>query len=471
MAARALAFITLLLAQDRPTIHYLTEGRSRSPITWVAIAWRHAPHLWEVGEVLVRGLSIEARRMPFMAQAESLGIQLHTWSGPEGAAIAIIAPRPYLLAATDWLYSLLTRVSHAPDYTWRAALREYQRRWEGFSLQQELFWRVTGLQKPPGRGILDSLPTYTARYLRSGALLVVVGNSASFRERVALGRLRPPLLPVGSPEIPEWTEPLPMDTTEENLWAYPAYATLRIELPETWAERIAFLEAFRSRWLREAPPLRWEGRFWGARTFLLQARLDGQGYRFLRNLRQLIPRDSTELQTWQAAYGLARQQILNHPEAYPDIWLGALLRGDTVSLPDTLPAEIWHRGWPFLAKGIWLENEWIAMDTLLTPPSADTVYSKPVLAPDYLWMGTGDPPLTEWASALRLFWGEGRSHPCELIGYYKRRKAYNARLKALHALRRQLIQQYGIPPEAIRITLRPVPPDLPVKALRLKCGA
>lgn len=476
MAARTLAFITLLLAQDRPTIHYLTEGRSRSPTTWVGVAWRHAPHLREAGEVLTLCLALEARQMPFAAQAESLGIRVHTWSGPEGAAITVTVPRTHLLAAADWLYSLLTRVPHAPNHTWHAALRQYQRRWEGFSLEWELFWRIAGPSAPPGRLVWDSAAAYIERYLRSGALLMLVGSPASFREKVALGRMRPPLIAAPAPPHSPLTDTLPADTTEENLWAYPAYAALRIELPEPWGERIAFLQAFLSRWLREAPPLRWQGRFWGGRTYLLQARLDGQSHRFLRNLTQLTPRDSTELQTWQAAYALTRQQILAHPEAHPDIWIGALLRGDTLLLPDTLPVEIWQRGWHFTARGIWLESEWLAVDTLLQHPlPPDTVPATatpaPVPAPDYLWMGTGEPPLAEWASALQLFWGGEPTPPCELIGYYRRRKEYNARLKALHALRRRLIQQYSIPPEALRVTLRPVPPDLPVKALRLKCGA
>lgn len=91
------------------------------------------------------------------------------------------------------------------------------------------------------------------------------------------------------------------------------------------------------------------------------------------------------------------------------------------------------------------------------------------MRPDFLWIGQGSPPLAEWAAALRLYNPPDPEYPCELIGYYHRKADYKKQLEALHALRRTLIQQYGIPPSKLRVHLLKATPDLPKKALRLRC--
>lgn len=474
MAARALCLLTLLCAQEKPTIHYWTDKLNQSTVAWVAVAWRHAPHLWEVGEVLTEALIMEARQAPFAAPAESLGIQLYRWAGPEGAALALTVPRAYLLSALDWLYALLTRLPIEPDFVWQRAWRHYRRRWEGFSLERELFWRLYGTAPAPAAFPWDTVAQYLDRYLRINGLHLIIAGPVSMRERALISRMRPPLMPASVTEVPPLTfSPVP-DTTEENLWAYPAYVALRVDLPQMPAERLAFIQAFLHRWHSEAPPLRWQGRFWDERTYLLQARLDGRSYAFLRHLTHLIPRDTAELRAWKAAYTLARQRLLAHPETSLDFWMGAFLRGDTVSLPDTLPEGVWWRGWSFTARGIWLLNEWLSLDTLLQAPAA-TDTARPVefqrLPLDFIWLGKGEPPLSEWAAHLIAFGKAENAQPCELIGYYKRPKDRSTRTKELHAIRRQLIQVYGIPSTMLRVVLRPVPPDLPLKALRLKCTA
>jgi len=472
MAARALCFLSILWAQEKPTIHYWTDKLNRTSVVWVAVAWRHAPHLWEVGDVLTEALMMEAYRAPFAISAESLGIQLYRWTGPEGAAIALTAPRAHLIAAVDWLYALLTRLPMEANFVWKSAWHQYQRRWTGFSLERELFWRLCGSAPAPATFPWDSVAQYLDRYLRINGLQLIVAGSISMRERMLIGRMRPPLMPASTTEAPPLILSPVSDTTEENLWAYPAYVALQIDLPEKPAERIAFIQAFLHRWQSEAPPLRWQGRFWGNRTYLLQARLDGRSYTFLRHLTYLAPRDTAEGHAWKAAYTLARQRLLAHPETALDFWIGAFLRGDTVVLPDTLPDSTWQRGWSFTARGIWLQNEWLSMDTLSPQsPAPDTVWSaEPRRVPlDLIWLGKGKLPLREWAAYLMAFRQGDTPQPCELIGYYKRVKDRTKRTKELHAIRRQLIQSYGIPPSALRVVLRPVPPDIPLKALRLKC--
>ncbi|MCX8112603.1 MAG: hypothetical protein N3E49_05330 [Bacteroidia bacterium] len=477
MAGCSGVLIGLIWVQVKPTIHYLPQVSSR-PLVWAALAWRHPFSLWEVGEVLTLYLNQEAQHSPLAARAESLGIQLYPWSGPDGAALSLTAPRSHLVAAVDWLYNLLSRLPREPNADWQAALRRYRKRWEGFSLERDLFWRLCGSGSAPGQITWEQAAAYIQRCFVSGNLHLIVGGNPSFREKVQLSRLHPPVQSISSTDTLTSSPSLASsDTTEENLWAYPAYVSLRIELPARWEDKLAFLQAFLTRWQKEAPPLQWRGRFWGKETYVLQARVDGRSFRFLRELKVLAPRDSAEQSSWEAAYQLARQRILAHPQAHLDLWMTATLQGDSVTFSDAVLS--WR--WSFKAQGIWLQNEWLAVDTPLAEidtPSAEAALSESIsltnsssVAVDYLWLGKGMLPLAEWASALQLSWTNRPSRPCELIGYYRHRQARNKRLRDLHALRRLLIRRYGIPPEAIRITLRPVPPDLPPKSLRLKCCA
>ncbi|MCS7152707.1 MAG: hypothetical protein N2253_05355 [Bacteroidia bacterium] len=470
MGARSLIVAGLLWAQVKPKIHYLPQIQNKT-ITWIAVAWTHAPHQWEIGEILTSYLVQEAKRPPFREQAESLGLLLDRWCNAEGAGLTVVAPRAHLIAAVEWLYSLFTRLPHAPDLSWQSAFHTYRKQWEGFSLERELFWRLYGSPTAPGTLSWEQVTFYLQTHLTIENLHLIVSGNPSFREKNYLDRLHPPLVPEGHYPANTATQPDLRDTVEQNLWAYPAYVALLIELPQPWAEKIAFLQAFFSRWHREAPPLRWKGQFWSSTTYLLQARLDGKSYNFLRNLRHLAPCDSAELLAWQAAYTLSRHQLLFYPQLHPEVWLTATVRGDSIELPDTLPSQRWWRGWSFSARGIWLLNDWLAVDTLLRTDTFPLPSPSKVAPPDFVWTGEGELPLSEWASALQLFWGEGQTSPCELIGYYKRVKERSKRLRHLHELRRRLIQQYHVPPEALRITLRLMPPDLSPKAIRLKCYA
>lgn len=454
-------------------LYHPLELRLRSATSWVGIAWAHSPDQWEIAEVFTSALRLHAKAEPFQRIADSLGIQLYSWVGPEGAGLAILLPRPYLIAGVHWLYALLEAAPQAIELHWKSASHQYQKRWTGFSLEKELSWRLRSPNSPISSPPIEAGMAYLAECLQKRQLHLLSGGEISFREKNQLLRLKPPFSSPSSPstEAASHSPSFPEDTAEENLWAYPAYVALSITLPESRSEWVAFLEAFFHRWYQEAPPLRWEGRLWG-RTYLLQARLDGKSYAFLRGLRHLQPRSDQEMQTWQAAYALKRQQMRAHPEAFLDFWMPAALQQDTLPLPDTLPTDLWRRGWDFQAKGIWLYNEWLALDTLsevsqdtLPLPSAKSIFPPP----DFLWLGKGPLPLSEWAAALRLYWENGRPSPCELIGYYRHRRKYNERLKALHTLRRRLIRQYQIPPEALRVILRPVPPDYSEKVLRLKC--
>ncbi len=68
---------------------------------------------------------------------------------------------------------------------------------------------------------------------------------------------------------------------------------------------------------------------------------------------------------WMEAYARRRLKLRGEPVHYPDVWIAALLRGDSVSLPDTVPSLVWLRGWPITLRGIWLVQELYALDTLL----------------------------------------------------------------------------------------------------------
>lgn len=462
-----------------PALVSFPNWGSKRAIVWIAIAWPHAPAQQAIGEVVARMASQE---LPFgetsqrlRAWADSLGLSLSVWSGPEGAALLAAVPRPALTEVVRWMYTALAHLPVGDPRAWHLYRRAYLRPWSGFSLKRELLWRLLGSSKAPGSFTPEDLALYTQRYLRPESLRVLVGGGLALREKSALQKI-PFRASFAAPADPPPTFP-PLsstpDTTEENLWAYPAYAGLLIQTPRPIAERLAFLQAFLTLWQKEAPPLSYEGTFYGPEHYILQARLDGASYRFLRNLSHLQPRDSIEYAAWQAAYALGRAAFLSHPGLYPDLWVASVLRQDTFLLPDTLPAEIWQKGWPFSRQGIWLYNEWVLQDTLPrensdTLRTADT--ARATRPPDLLWKGQGSVPLAEWASAIQLFW-QPEAPPCELIGYYPHKKAREKRLKELHHLRKLLIQRYGIAPAALRVVLHVSPPDFPPQAIRLRCSA
>ncbi|MCS7296700.1 MAG: hypothetical protein RMK19_04310 [Bacteroidia bacterium] len=476
LAAGLFLFLKWACAQGaQPKLHTLPELRTKAPTVWIGLAWRHFPYQWEIGEVVTRMICLEAQKPPFSYWAESLGIFLSKWSGPIGAALSLRVPRSALIPAIEWLYELLAHFPQTPSLTWFLALRAYQREWEGFSLEKELFWRVCYPNQRPMDFSWEDLALYVNRYLAPESLHLVVGAELSFRERVRLSRSlfrsRMSFIQGTPPLPPSASSP---DTVDTNLWAYPAYATLLLPLSSSWAEKIAYIGAFLNRWHYEAPPLRWQGRFWGDSAYLLQARLDRASYIFLRTLEFLAPRDSIELQAWQSAYKLFCASMRAAPELFLDIWIPFVLRGDTINLSDTLPTAVWQRGWKFRAHGIWLVNEWIEIeeersseDSLPILPSSEQEKISP---PDFLWEGRGSPPLREWAAALRLFWErEERLVPCDLIGYYRRRKDQRALIKRLHDLRKTMIQLYGVPPQALRVMIDLRQPDFSPHSIRLKC--
>ncbi|MEN3040659.1 MAG: hypothetical protein ABDH66_03860 [Bacteroidia bacterium] len=473
MAACHLLFLGLIWAQGLPSIHYVPELRSQSPVRWIAVAWSHSPQKWPMGEIIANALILRAQDRDLAEKAESLGLRLYTWSGLEGAAVAVTVPRVYTIPAVKWLYDLLSRLQYLPPYLWHIAWRTHHRAWEGFSLERELLWRLGGGRFSGVGFSVDSALSYLQQYMSTACLHLIVSGTLSIRDKNQIQALRPPFIPR---EISVSNDSVLSDTPsyeEENIWAYPAYVVLQIRLPAYWPEKIAFLQAFLVRWMREAPPLRWKGSFWGNDSYLLQARLDGRSYSFLRGLMELVPRDSIELIAWKSAYTTACRHLQAFPEYFMDIWIPAFLRGGSYTLPDSLPHEVWQRGWPFQAQGIWLWNDWLHLDTVQVAdsnslsPSRASAASAPI--PDFIWTGKGDPLLSEWASAIQLFWNAERSIPCELIGYYKSLRDRTRRLKYLHELRRRLIREYHIPPQALRVTLRPMTPGLPPKALRLKC--
>ena len=482
MATPLIGVVGLLWAQvwearpGQPSLVTFPEMGSKRPIVWIALAWPHAPQQSELGRFIAEAAShthypAEASHR-LRAWAEKIGLSLHAWSGPEGAALTGTVPRSYLLEAVDWLYSALTLLPLYDSLQWQWHYRHYMRSWAGFHLERDLEWRLLHPTTPPGQFTHAEALAYLQRYLQPDSLCLLIGASLSVRERSQLRQkafrpsLRGEALPVSDP-IPASPPP---SREEENLWAYPAYVCIQIQTPPHLPEKIAFLEAFLTRWHQEAPPLRWRGYFWGAGSYILLARTDGSSYQFLRLLGRLSPLDSTELQSWQSAYALARLRLRSQPEAYPDLWIGTTLRRDTVALPDTLPREVWLRGWPFSAQGFWLYNDLLLGDTLflLSEPAPDSTV-KPASRPDFVWLGEGAPPFAEWASALRLYQPKDPDRPCELIGYYYRKADYKKRLETLHALRRTLIQQYGVPPQRLRVHLQKATPDLPAKTLRLRC--
>lgn len=483
MAVAWIGALCLLYAQvwesrpGQPHVVTFPEMGSRRPLVWIALAWPHRAHEQEIGQFIAEAASHAhypnepSRRL--RTWAERIGLSLQVWSGPEGAALTGTVPRPYLLEAVDWLYSALALLPLGDSVQWQWQYRTYMRRWTGFHLARDLEWRLLHPTHPPGRFSYAEAFAYIQRYLQPDSLCLILGAALSVSERSQIRKktFRASLHGEVPTATPAPLEPSPPPPPEENLWAYPAYVCVRLQTPPHLPEKVAFLEAFLTRWHQEAPPLRWQGYFWGPDGYILLARTEGRSYHFLRLLGRLSPLDTIELQAWQAAYRLARLRLRTEPEAYPDLWIATTLRRDTLALPDTLPTETWLRGWPFAAQGFWLYNDLLVEDTLFLPSEGrgDSLSQPPPARPDFLWTGEGPPPLAEWAAALRLYEPTDPDRPCELIGYYHRKADFQKRLKALHALRRTLIQQYGVAPRHLRVRLQKATPDLSKKALRLRC--
>ena len=482
MAPYTLGCLMLLWAQEgslragQPQWVFLPEVGGKRPLVWIAVAWPHAPHQEEIGYFIANMAT--AKDYPgepashLRQWAEAIGLQVQAWSGPEGAALHGVVPRANLLSAVEWLYTALSHLPIGQPLVWEWHKRNYLRQWRGFSLERELLWRLRGRSLRPGAFSYEETALYVQRYLRPDSFRILVSGTLSLREKTQLQRKvfrqsYPVSDTIPSPPRPS---PPPPDTTEENLWAYPAYVALLITTPPSWGEKVAFLQAFFTRWEKEAPPLRKAGYFLGDKEYFLQTRLDGKSYRFLRNLSYLKPQDSLELSAWQAAYKLMCARLLSFPETAPEVWIASALRGDTVLLPDTLPLRIWEQGWSFQARGLWLTHPDVEADTMTFFPATplDTAQT-PCIAPDLFWEGKGLPPLSEWASALQLYRACAPDMHCDLIAYYRRPKARDQRLKEAHALRKKLISGYGIPPQTLRVVLQKAPPDFPEKALRLRC--
>ncbi|MCX7606207.1 MAG: hypothetical protein N2170_02930 [Bacteroidia bacterium] len=482
MATHLVTLIGILWGQIRetrsgqPTLITFPDFGTKRAVIWVAIAWPHAPHQRELGEfigwmVTGRGYTTKNAYWP-QSWASRLGATLATWSGPEGAAIFLTVPRSSLIEAVEGLYATLTHLPIGDPIAWEGYKRKYLRQWEGFSLEQELKWRLKGATKAPGGFTQEEAALYVQRYLQPDSLYLIIGGALSVREKIQLRKLtfRSPFSGGDRNSPPSPPPPSLSDTTEENLWAYPAYVALQLTTPPSWAEKIAFIEAFLTRWREEAAPLRWQGEFWGKHTYLLFARVDGKSYAFLRGLAWLTPRDTTEIKAWKAAYTLARSNLYAYPDLYPDVWIAASLRGDTVALPDTLPEDLWKKGWPFHAVGTWLYNEAVTEDTfsslqVLSPP--DTL--PPPSPPDFFWEGKGSLPVAEWAASMQLYHDRFPEAFFELIGYYRQTRSRNRRWKELHELRRTFINRYKIPAFLLRVTLQKAGPDFPEKAIRLRC--
>lgn len=482
MAPYTFGCLMLLWAQEsslragQPTWVFLPELGGKRPLVWIAVAWPHASHQEEIGYFIADMATAKAYpgepARHLRNWAEAIGLSVQAWSGPEGAAVHGVVPRENLLSAVEWFYTALSHLPIGQPLVWEWHKRNYLRQWRGFSLERELLWRLRGRSLRPAAFSYEETALYVQRYLRPDSFRILVGGKLSLREKMQLQRkkIRPSYPMSDTMPLPSPPSYLPPDTTEENLWAYPAYVALLITTPPSWGEKVAFLQAFFTRWEREAPPLRKAGYFLSKREYFLQARLDGKSYRFLRHLSYLKPKDTLELSAWQTAYVLARTRLLSFPETAPDVWIASTLREDTVLLPDTLPLRVWEQGWPFQARGIWLTNADVEADTLAFAPVVplDTAQA-PCIAPDLFWHGKGSPPLSEWGTALQLYRACAPDMHCDLIAYYHRRKARDQRLKEAHALRKKLISGYGIPAQTLQVVLQKAPADYPEKALRLRC--
>jgi len=460
------------------------ELEKQGPVAGVFVAWSHSVEAWETGDFFVNvvydGRYPSERTRRLKKWADSLGLTFSTWSGPEGAALIAEVPWSHKVEAMRWLQAAISSWELGDEHLYQWAVHSYYRRAEGLRLGRDIALRRKGWKgRPP---TYDALRAYFYRHLRPECLWVGVFGRLALREKAEWRRCwaywRTPAVDTIWVES-QPRQPWPVDTVEENLWAYPIYGAACVETPKSWPERLAFVEAFLSRWQAMAPPLQFRGAFEQENRYCFEVRLDGRSYHYLRRLAHLAAVDSMEAYSWAAAYARRRLKLRGEPARYPDVWLGALLRGDSVSLPDTLPDSMWWRGWPISIHGVWLVQELYQWDTLVdsdtrqapTPMLSDTI-SKPALF-ETLWIPSSrhsSPPLETWAAALQLNLATQPRLKWVLVGYYRRRKEQQRVFRRLHELRRMLIQRYRIPPAALEVQVRPVAPDISPHAIRILCA-
>lgn len=485
-AAACLVGIWLQVVEGWPSGMRLVtypELERQGPMAGVFVAWSHAPDKWEIGDFFLRLVYDPAypsdRTRRLRRWGDSLGLIVSTWSGLEGAALLVEAPWPHKREALRWLYAAIASVELGDERLYQWAVYRYRRRQEGLRLGQELAWRRRGWRGLPPP--YEAVKAYFYTALRPESLWVGTFGRLSLREKADLRRLWAHWNTPALDTFPSYTaiSPFPpVDTVEENLWAYPIYGAACVRTPPGWPERLAFVEAFLSWWQEVAPPLQFHGAFEGEDRYCFEVRLDGNSYQTIQRLTYLSVRDSVQMRAWIEAYIRRRLKLLGEPVHYPDVWIAALLRGDSVSLPDTVPAQVWLRGWSITLRGIWLVQELYGLDTLVEAGVAhdrrlvqDTAA---VPAPfETLWVPPrrrAEPPLSTWAAAIQVNLASQSQLRWVLVGYYRRRREEGVVLRRLHEWRRVLIRRYKIPPGALQVQVRPAPPDLPSKAIRVVCA-
>ncbi len=459
------------------------ELERQGPMACVFVAWPHSSEAWEVGDFFVGAVYDprypSQRTQRLRAWADSLGLIFSTWSGPEGAALIAEVPWSYKGEAMRWLQAVISSWELGDEHLYPWAVRSYYRRAEGLRLGREIALRRKGWA---GRApTYEALKAYFYTHLHPERLWVGIFGRLALREKAEWRRSWAHWQTPAADTI--WTDQgkdgmLPADTVEENLWAYPIYGAACVETPKSWPERLAFVEAFLSRWQAIAPPLQFRGAFERENQYCFEVRLDGRSYDYLRKLTHVSAADSLEAHAWAAAYTRRRLRLRGEPGRYPDVWLGALLRGDSVALPDTLPDTLWWRGWSVAIRGVWLVQELYSWDTLTGTDGAegreyvlsDTIQRPPVF--ETLWIPASrraKPPLEAWAAAMQLNLATQPRLKWTLIGYYRRRKEQQEVFRRLHGLRKVLIQQYRIPPGALEVQVRPMLPDISPQAIRIVC--
>ncbi len=484
-AAACLVGIWLQVVEGWPSGMRLVtypELERQGPMAGVFVAWSHAPDGWETGDFFLRLVYDPAypsdRTRRLRRWGDSLGLIVSAWSGPEGAALLVEAPWPHKKEALQWLHAAMASLELGDERLYQWAVYRYRRQQEGLRLGQELARRRRGWRGLPPS--YEAVKTYFYTALRPESLWVGTFGRLSLREKADLRRLWAHWNTPALDTLPSYTvtSPFPpVDTVEENLWAYPIYGAACVRTPPVWPERLAFVEAFLSWWQEAAPPLQFCGAFEGKDRYCFEVRLDGKSYQALQRLTYLSVRDSVQMRAWIEAYVRRRLKIRGEPVHYPDVWIAALLRGDSVSLPDTVPSPVWLQGWPITLRGIWLVQELYGLDTLVEESvvhekrQAQDTAARP--APfETLWIPQrrrAEPPLSTWAAAMQANLASQSRLRWVLVGYYRRRREAGVVLRRLHGWRRVLIKQYGMPPSALQVQVRLLPPDFPSNAIRVIC--
>ncbi len=448
----------------------------------VFVAWSHPPVAWERGAFFLSLLYDERypsdRTRRLKRWADSIGLSLYRWHGPEGAALLAEVPYAHREEAMRWLYAVLSslEVGNAHLYQW--AVHRYRQQQTGLRLADELSDRLRGWHfTPPTYEVLRS---YFLGFLQPANLWVGTFSRLSMRDKANWRRLwaswRMPVVDTVASQVMGSLPVLVQDTVEENLWAYPIYGVAYLTTPTAWPERLAFIEAFLKRWWEIAPPLHISGGLEGPDRYYMKVRLDGKAYVYLRSLAHLAARDSEEVRAWEAAYKLARLRVHARPAQYADLWMGALLRGDSVVLPDTLPAWIGRSGWPVVLRGLWLVQDLFHLDTMMSH-TASVVRSLPDSALSHvpfetLWSprrGRAHPPLSEWAAAMQVGLANMPTRRWMLVGYYRRSREKTILLKRLHAWRRELVTKHRIPPQALQVHVQAAQPVVLPASVRVVC--